>query len=63
MIECVNRARRIVIDDNGNCGVITHFFDGDGEDCEPQDAVSCVAECDGKHYAIDLKEYENVFSN
>lgn len=63
MIECVNRARRIVIDEKGNRGVITHFFDENGDDCEPQDAVSCVAECDGKHYAIDLREYENVLSN
>lgn len=63
MIECVNRKHRLVIDDKGNLGVITHFMDENGDDCEPEMAVSCVAECAGKFYAIDLTEYENALSN
>lgn len=63
MIECVNRQQRIVIDDEGNRGVILGFYDADGDDCEPQEAVSCVAECAGSFYAINLQDYENVFSN
>lgn len=63
VIECVHRERRIVIDDKGNRGVILSFYDTDGEDCDPQEAVTCVAECAGKFYAIDLRDYENVSSN
>lgn len=63
MIECVHRECRIVIDDNGNQGVILNFFDADGDDCEPEEAVACVAECAGKFWAINLREYENAINN
>ena len=63
MSEGVHRERRIVIDDKGNQGVILSFYDTDGYECEPEEAVACVAECAGKFWAIDLREYENVSSN
>lgn len=63
MIECVNRKHRLVIDDKGNQGFITHFMDENGDDCEPEMAVVCVAECAGLFYTINLQEYENVWDN
>lgn len=63
VIECIHRNLRIVIDDNGNQGTILSYYNTDGDDCEPGDAVACVAECAGKFYAINLKDYEDVFSN
>lgn len=62
-IDVVNRKLRIVIDSQYNRGVITHFFDASGEECEPENAVSCVAECAGRHYAINLNEYEAFSSH
>lgn len=63
MIEYLNRKLRMVVDEKNNQGTITHFFGCDGEDCEPEDAITCVAECDGKHYAIVLSDYESASSN
>ena len=61
-IAVINRRSRVVVDDGGNRGIITHFFDEDGAECGPGEAVSCVAECNGKYHAIDLREFEDVFS-
>lgn len=62
-IEAVNISMGMVIDANGCCGVITHFFDADGEECAARDAVSCVAECDGRLFVIDLRECEPISTN
>lgn len=39
----INRCKRIAVLTDANSVPITHFFDKMGEDCEPDDAVSCVA--------------------
>jgi hypothetical protein len=62
-IVAINRKNRIVVDSDGNRGHISEFFDKYGDDCEPEDAVSCAAECAGVWYALDLSEFENVFSS
>jgi hypothetical protein len=62
-ITAVNLGQRLVIDNLGNIGKITHWFERGGEECEPDDAITCVAECDGWFYAIDLDGFETTKSN
>lgn len=58
----VNVTIGIVIMEDGQELPITDAFDDNGEDCEPGDAVSCVAgpDRDGMWVSIDLKKFEGV---
>lgn len=52
----------VAITEDGQELPVTHWFDIDGDDCEPDDAVSVVAgpDRDGLWLAIDLSAFEGV---
>lgn len=56
----VNCAARVAILSDGEQLPITNFADSDGDDCEPADAIACVAgpDRDGKWWAIDLRHFD-----
>lgn len=57
-IAMIDHDERVVMFDDGRSLPITHYFDAFGDDCEPDDAVSCVAGAEGKGwYTIDLRCY------
>jgi hypothetical protein len=62
-VYAVNRRHAIAITDEGDRLPIVNWLDSDGDECEPQNAVACVAEYGDKFLAINLMEFENVFSN
>lgn len=41
-IDCVNLEGFVVLR-SGEVLEITHYFDSDGDECDPEDAVACVA--------------------
>lgn len=61
-VQAVSRARGVAVLDNGERLPITNWFDFDGDECDPDDAVSVVAgpDRDGFWYAIDLFEFEPI---
>ena len=58
----VNVAARIAIMEDGQELPVTNAFDAGGDECEPEDAVACVAgpDRDGMWVSIDLKQFEGV---
>jgi hypothetical protein len=62
-IYAVNRRHAIAVTDDGDRLPIVNWLDADGDECEPQDAVACVAEYGEKYLTIDLRRFENVFGN
>ena len=61
-VSCVNRVQKIAFMEDGQELPITNFFDPDGDDCDFDDAVTCVAgpDKDGFWISIDLREMERV---
>ena len=62
VIAAINRTAKIAVLENGEAIPITNWFEAGGDECDPSDAVTCVAgPCsNGKWYSIDLREYEEV---
>jgi len=60
-VEAINRTTRIAVLNDGELISITGWY-LDGEDCDPQDAVSCsCGPCSrGKWYVVDLSEMDGV---
>jgi hypothetical protein len=51
----VNRSRGVALLSTGHMVPVTHWFDRMGSDCDPMDAVACVAGSDAtKWFSIDL---------
>lgn len=59
-ITAVNRERRIAVDRNNDFWTITHFFDPEGDECEPAEAVSCVIERGSEFSVIDLSLFSDA---
>jgi len=61
-IEAINRSTRLALLDTGETIPITDWFEMDGYNCDPSEAVVCVAgPCsNGKWYSIDLRQYEGT---
>ena len=61
-VAMINVALRIAVMEDGQELPITNAFDEDGDDCNPEDAVACVAgpDRDGMWVSIDLKQFEGV---
>lgn len=61
-VEAVSRAGAVAVLDNGERLPITNWFDLDGDECEPDDAISVVAGPDrnGFWYAIDLEQFQPI---
>ena len=62
-ICAVNRQQAIAITYDGGRIPIVNWMDADGDECEPSDAVTCVAEHGDDFIVIDLTEFEDVFGN
>lgn len=62
MIEAINLTDGLFITEDGEELEIVSAFDDDGDDCELEDAVACVAgpDSDGNWWTIDLTEFETV---
>jgi hypothetical protein len=43
VVELLSRSRAEVVTDDGEVLPITRWLDGDNEECEPTDAIWCVA--------------------
>jgi hypothetical protein len=59
-VEAINRAGRIALISDGRCVPATNWFDITGEECEPEDAVSCVAGEGDDWFSVLLSEYETA---
>lgn len=61
-VASINRTESIVLLCDGGSVDITHWFDCFGDECEPDDAISCVAGPDpaGLWYSIDLSFFNPV---
>lgn len=61
-VAMVNVSLRLALMEDGQKLPITDAFDDDGDECEPEDAVACVAgpDRDGMWVCIDLRQFEGV---
>ena len=61
-VACVNCEKRVAITEDGQELPVTNLFDSDGDECEPDEAVACVAgpDKDGLWLSIDLTVMEKV---
>lgn len=60
MVEAINRAQALYCDADGFVHPITNWYDADGDECGPDDAVFCMAGTEGRWYSIDLTEFEQT---
>lgn len=58
-VMMVNRSDRIALLEDNTVLTITDFLDADGDKCDAEDAVSCVAQGLDVWWFIDLTEFEN----
>lgn len=60
--DAINLASATAILDNGDTIPIVAWFDADGEDCEPGEAIVCVAgPCsNGKWYTIEILQFDRA---
>lgn len=57
MIDAINIGRGQYLADDGEIYPIVSWFDVDGDDCDPADAVAAVAGTEGRWWAVDLREF------
>lgn len=64
-VSAVSRHIAKAVLDDGEQLAITNWFDEDGDECDPDEAVACVAgpDRDGHWWAIDLIETDPVTVN
>ena len=54
----VNRSQRTAVLTDNSVVPVTHWFDTRGQDCDPEDAVACVAGAEGAGwFSIDLVQF------
>lgn len=61
-VACINVKQRIAITEDGQELPITHCFDIDGDECDPDDAVTVEAgpDRDGLGLTIDMAAFDRV---
>ncbi len=61
-VAMVHVGRAIALTEDGQELPITHAFDDDGDDCDLDDAVACVAgpDKDGMWLQIDLRMFDGA---
>ena len=61
-VAMVHRGRAVALTEDGQELPITNAFDDDGDDCDLEDAVACVAgpDKDGMWLQIDLRMFDGV---
>jgi hypothetical protein len=57
MTTAINIGRRQYLADDGEIYPIVAWFDGDGDDCEPEDAVSAVAGIEGRWWPLRISDF------
>lgn len=60
MAFAINLELKLVVDDHGNVLPITNWFDADGDECAPDDALACVAGTGELWYAVNLCELKKA---
>ena len=60
MESAVNVQQRLYLDTNGETYPITNFFDQDGDECSPDEAVTAVAGRDDCWFSIVLADFEGT---
>ena len=53
----LNTEARLYRDEHGLEYPVTHWFDGNGADCDPDEAVTAVAGCEGRWFSLTLKDF------
>lgn len=56
----INWDLRLYMDEHGDVFPITNWIDEDGDECEPADAITCVAGAEDCWYSIDLREWRDI---
>ncbi len=56
-IVAVNVTERSCMSERGEIIPLTDFFDSDGEECDPDDAVAAVGGHLNKWFAVDLRDF------
>lgn len=61
-VACISMSRGAALTEDGQELPVTHCFDGDGDDCEPDDAIAAVAgpDRDGLWLQINLSAFDDV---
>jgi hypothetical protein len=62
-VEAVNRRRAIAVTRDGTRAPIIKWFGADGYECEPDEAVVCVAEYGDKFITVDLRKFYKFAGN
>jgi hypothetical protein len=57
-VTMVWKAKRMAVASNGVVYPITHFFDEWGDDCEPGEALTCLAGAGKTWFTINLTQYQ-----
>ena len=57
--EAINVEGRLYRDKHGFEHPVTHWFDENGADCDPEEATVCVAGSEGRWFAIRLSDFED----
>ena len=57
--EQLNIGRRLFRDDNGLEYPVVAWFNGDAQDCDPEDAVACTAGHEGRWFALRIADFKH----
>ena len=63
IVDVISRHRATAITIDGERMPIVKWLDDDGDDCQPDDAVVCVAEYGDKYVTIDLRQFYTFGGN
>jgi hypothetical protein len=58
MRAAINRTEHLFMDNDGFVHPITNWFDSDCQECDPDDAVVCVAGSEGRWFTIRLADFK-----
>ncbi len=56
-IVAVNLGERQCLSERGDMIPLTNFFDSEGDECEPEEAVMAVAGRNNTWFAVDLRDF------
>lgn len=59
-IEAINVSKRVALSEDGEVFPMETFFDGDGEECEPEDAVLIVCGKGNRWFHVAPADYTEV---
>lgn len=57
-VAYVDRRLGFVVFDDGECTSVEHWYDEEGDECGPEDALACVAQRGDRWWAISLLDLE-----